>query len=93
VLSCSQCNEKEKLDRDWREFLKEKCPESAVFAQRIARIGAWQNANAGGKDPVAVELVNEASRMAGEVNQLIDEKFAVLRRLQKELRSAAREQP
>lgn len=89
VLSCPQCNEKEKLDRDWREFLNDKCPQSAVLAERVARIEAWRTANTGGNHPAVVGLVNEAARMAGEVNQLIDEKFVALRRLHRDRRNAA----
>jgi hypothetical protein len=81
VLSCASCNEKEKLDQDWREFLVQKCPDPAERAARVARIEAWLRANEVVQDSGINELVAAAARMAEEVNQLIDEKYGALRAL------------
>jgi hypothetical protein len=42
VLSCAQCNEKEKLDAPWDEFLKKKVLDSAAFETRSSLINSWQ---------------------------------------------------
>lgn len=42
VLSCAQCNEKEKLDAPWDEFLKKKVLDSASLKTRRGLIIAWQ---------------------------------------------------
>jgi CRISPR/Cas system Type II protein with McrA/HNH and RuvC-like nuclease domain len=41
VLSCAKCNEDEKRDRPWREFLREKLS-AAVYRKRVAKIQGWQ---------------------------------------------------
>src|SRR5207253_6627151 len=41
VLSCANCNEKEKLDQPWEQFLRHKNPNAKVFSQRRAKILEW----------------------------------------------------
>lgn len=42
VLSCSTCNSKEKLDKDWDTFLKEKCGENEkIYTVRRNQIKNW----------------------------------------------------
>lgn len=45
VFACSACNGNEKLDRDWREFLRCKNPDNADFTSREARILQWSSQN------------------------------------------------
>ncbi|MBN2584088.1 MAG: HNH endonuclease [Planctomycetes bacterium] len=45
VLSCSSCNEMEKLDKPWEDFLKSKARSDADFMKRYKRIKDWQAAN------------------------------------------------
>jgi len=45
VLSCSSCNEKEKLDKPWEAFLKFKSGSDAEFVRRRQRILDWRKAN------------------------------------------------
>lgn len=78
VLSCATCNEKEKLDRDWREFLRFKAPEVAVFSLREARITKWRQAMAA-VHPVDQTLLSQAANYAGEVNELFERRFKELR--------------
>jgi hypothetical protein len=42
VLSCATCNEKEKLEAAWEQFLRGKAENDAEFTQRKQRILAWQ---------------------------------------------------
>lgn len=43
VPSCAPCNEKEKREKDWLEFLKTKATESNLFEKRKLRIQQWCN--------------------------------------------------
>lgn len=46
VPSCAKCNEHEKRERDWVEFLTEKCAgEGALLLERQSRILAWRERN------------------------------------------------
>lgn len=45
VLSCATCNEAEKLDRAWEEFILRKNQGPEVVRTRIARIREWQKLN------------------------------------------------
>jgi len=42
VLSCASCNEKEKLDMYWEEFLAQKNPDKNILTKRKEKILAWQ---------------------------------------------------
>ncbi len=41
VLSCQKCNQQEKRERPWREFLAEKCESDTVLTSRTKRIEDW----------------------------------------------------
>jgi len=45
VLSCATCNEAEKLDGAWQEFILRKNQDPDVVHRRIARIREWQKLN------------------------------------------------
>jgi ribosomal protein L24E len=47
VLSCKPCNAEDKRDRDWIEFLKEKCTSPNIFQERESRIRKWIELNGG----------------------------------------------
>ena len=47
VLSCKPCNAEEKRDRDWTEFLNEKCPSPKILQERESRIRKWIELNGG----------------------------------------------
>ena len=47
VLSCKPCNAEEKRDRDWIEFLKEKCASPNILQERESRIQKWIELNGG----------------------------------------------
>lgn len=41
VLSCANCNEKEKLDMPWEKFLDQKNPDKSMASQRRNKILKW----------------------------------------------------
>lgn len=41
VLACAKCNEKEKLDEDWKLFLEKKVSDKGKREDRIQRIQHW----------------------------------------------------
>jgi len=45
VLACSPCNDEEKRDMPWREFLRLKVPDVVLFSERERRILGWLEAN------------------------------------------------
>lgn len=80
VLSCARCNEVEKRETDWQDFLRRKCEDEAVFQQRHGRICAW---TAQGTQPKAdSQLLKTADRLAAEVVAFYEQRVADLRRAQ-----------
>lgn len=79
VLSCAICNEAEKLDRAWQEFILWKNQDSEVVRTRIARIREWQKLN---REAV---LDENKSRQIERLNELVaayyDAKVKEARRL------------
>jgi CRISPR/Cas system Type II protein with McrA/HNH and RuvC-like nuclease domain len=47
VLSCANCNEAEKLDKAWQEFILQKNQDSDIINARILRVHEWQKINRG----------------------------------------------
>ena len=45
VLSCATCNEAEKLDGSWQEFILRKNQDPDVIRRHIAKIHEWQKLN------------------------------------------------
>lgn len=73
VPSCAKCNEHEKREREWGEFLTEKCAgDEARLLDRRSRILAWQERH--GADFVAVTAeqrqiwVEECARVAAAID-------------------------
>ncbi len=69
ILSCKPCNAEEKRDRDWIEFLEEKCDSQTTFHERESRIQQWIEMNGGHPklDPdIAALLDKESERTIGE---------------------------
>jgi ribosomal protein L24E len=63
VLSCKPCNAEEKRDRNWIEFLKEKCDSHTTFQERESRIQQWIEMNGGHPklDPDISALLDQES--------------------------------
>jgi hypothetical protein len=82
VASCPRCNEKEKREREWLEFLTSKCgSDTVILDERKKKILDWRNRHLPPTPPVT-----EAQRMAWkkEVNDLaaaIDDAWNRLRSL------------
>jgi len=47
VLSCANCNEAEKLDAPWQEFITRKNQDPEVARTRVDKIREWQKLNGG----------------------------------------------
>lgn len=72
VLSCATCNEKEKLDRPWEVFLRNKAQTDADFVSRRQRILDWQRKNPAVDDPRRQDLIAFARLQAAEVVSVFD---------------------
>jgi ribosomal protein L24E len=68
ILSCKPCNAEEKRDRDWLEFLKEKCYSHTIFQERESRIRQWIEINGGHPrlDPDISALLDKESERTTE---------------------------
>jgi hypothetical protein len=84
VLSCASCNEKEKRDAPWDEFLLAKAPDAESHRARAARILTWQRDNAAPQPGPDRELLALARAAGDEVALLIDQKAAEIRRSRRE---------
>src|SRR2546429_801094 len=69
VLSCKPCNAKEKREMVWIDFLKKKCPDEQVLAERQSKIEEWIS-QCGGIRTLPEEtlhlLENECRRVTAE---------------------------
>lgn len=79
MLSCATCNEKEKLDRDWKEFLLEKVEEDVVRSQRVERIEEWVQMNGAEEARISQENINRVEAAANEIIEQFDTKVAYIR--------------
>lgn len=79
VLSCATCNEKEKLDKPWEEFLAQKCSSKQIEAERKSKILQWQKKHKEyllGKD-----ILSKIKSLADDVAVCYDEKVDQVRKL------------
>ena len=81
VLSCANCNEKEKLDHPWEAFLRQKSVSDTVFAARREKIHSWQQLHSVPDDAKLLSLKEEASAKAAQVIELFEQSVEELRRL------------
>jgi hypothetical protein len=79
VLSCATCNEAEKLDRVWEEFMVRKNPEPAILQGRVAKIHEWQQLNK--KPTVDREKVREIESLSNSVVAFYEDKVRAARRI------------
>lgn len=61
VLSCKSCNAEEKRERNWCEFLKEKCTSPDILQEREFRIRKW------------IELNGGCLQLSSELRAILDE--------------------
>ena len=55
VLSCNTCNGDEKLDQDWKLFIRSKCLDYSQYLERKKHIETWVEINGG--EPVLSQSV------------------------------------
>jgi len=79
VLSCATCNEAEKLDGAWQEFIVRKNREAGVVQKRIARIREWQKLNEG--HTLDKKKLHEIERLGDLVATYYDMKVREARKL------------
>jgi len=79
VLSCAACNEAEKLDGDWQEFILRKNQDTEVVRTRVARIREWQKLN--GKPVLDKDKLREISRLSDLTAEYYDVQVEKARRL------------
>jgi CRISPR/Cas system Type II protein with McrA/HNH and RuvC-like nuclease domain len=77
VLSCANCNEKEKLDQPWEQFLQHKSSNEETFLQRRAKILEWSVYSERRQEN---ELLEAADKAAAKVAACFEEEVAQLRR-------------
>jgi len=81
VLSCATCNEAEKLDGAWQEFIVQKNRDPAVLRARIAKIHEWQKLN--GKPRLNQEKLRRIESLSESAVTLYDAKVKAVRKLSK----------
>lgn len=81
VLSCATCNEAEKLDRAWQEFMVQKNRDPAILRARIAKIHEWQKLN--GKPTLNQEKLREIESLSESAVAFYDAKVKAARKLNK----------
>jgi CRISPR/Cas system Type II protein with McrA/HNH and RuvC-like nuclease domain len=81
VLSCATCNEAEKLDGAWQEFMVQKNRDPAVLRARIAKIHEWQKLN--GKPTLNQKILREIELLSESAVAFYDAKVKAARKLNK----------
>jgi len=79
VLSCASCNEKDKLDMDWQEFLKSKISDKNLTETRKSKIIKWQKQNK--FQPLNQRLLKEIELVSNSVVAFYDKKTKYIRDL------------
>ena len=77
VLSCATCNEKEKLDTDWKKFLHTKVSDPNVLMGRMAAIEDWRSTHGTESVQLSQELClaieSAAQRAINVYDECVDE--------------------
>jgi CRISPR/Cas system Type II protein with McrA/HNH and RuvC-like nuclease domain len=79
VLSCATCNEAEKLDGAWQEFILRKNNDPEVVRTRIAKIHEWQKLN--GKPVLDKNKLRDIERLSESAAAYYDVKVKEARKL------------
>ena len=85
VLSCANCNEKEKRDLPWEEFLASKVADRTLLEVRRKKILDWQGQNSDNSAGSFQNLVNSADSLANEVVSVFELKIAELKKRKRNL--------
>lgn len=90
VPACPRCNEHEKRDKKWLEFLKAKCGlDAALFEQRRSRIDYWTEHSRPGFIPVTQEQRDAWRKEVEALETQIDAAWERLKQLGKRASSAS----
>lgn len=81
VLSCATCNEKEKLDMPWEQFLEVKNPNRVIAKQRRDKIMQWRESNS--STMLDTHVINTVASLGNEVAEFYDRKVEVARQLRR----------
>jgi len=81
ALSCATCNEAEKLDGAWQEFMVQKNQDPAVLRARIAKIHEWQKLNE--KPTLNQEKLRKIESLSESAVAFYDANVKVARKLNK----------
>lgn len=79
VLSCSTCNEKEKLNMPWEKFLSQKNPDKIISSRLKERILQWQRTHK--KPSLKKETLEKIESLCNEVVEFYDERVRLTRKL------------
>ncbi|HEY0323065.1 MAG TPA: HNH endonuclease signature motif containing protein [Pyrinomonadaceae bacterium] len=71
VFSCKPCNAEEKRDKDWEEFLLEKCGGSPTFELRSGKILEWIE-SAGAVPPLSEDMLHLIEEQCREATAAYD---------------------
>jgi hypothetical protein len=77
VLSCADCNEKEKLDMDWNKFLAQKNNGNSKLQKRKEKILKWQEQNT--TTELDLNIVNKIEAIGNSVCYFYDSKVKEIR--------------
>ena len=83
VLSCPDCNEKEKLDRPWEDFLRQKASDPQAYQERRDRILRWQQEHPIPPYLKDTSVSEEVARLADEAVSVFDAKVEQARSLRR----------
>ena len=81
VLSCATCNEAEKMDQAWQEFMVQKNQDPVILRSRIAKIQEWQKLN--GKPTLNQEKLREIESLSESAVVFYETKVKAARKLNK----------
>ncbi len=80
VLACAPCNEKEKLDRPWEQFLRAKCADNRIFATRRTKIREWVEARTDGARTVTPKITADVDASVQRIVRVFDSEVARIRK-------------
>ena len=81
LYACEDCNEKEKRDADWRQFLRLKAESEQVFRKRERLIQQWLDRHAGVYVTLDENTQTELARHIDNAVTAFDECLAAVRAL------------
>jgi CRISPR/Cas system Type II protein with McrA/HNH and RuvC-like nuclease domain len=79
VLSCANCNEKEKLDMPWEKFLTQKNPDKSIASRRKDKILKWLSMHK--TVIIKKEILDEIESLSNEVVDFYDKNVKLARQL------------